>query len=155
MFEPDVPDFACRHGNIDGSLDALNEFDQVFDLLFAAVDGFVADHDAVDVAVAFGEIDRRQHFAFVAVSVLVDPSPDGDLYSDFVGDRRYEFDAAGGRVKPDGACQRRQHLHIRANLFAVRDVVDVGVRCSFVRRVRHAWQNTLEVGGLFLVPQYP
>ena len=52
---PDVPDFARGDGNIDGFLDPFDEVDQVFDLLLAAVERFVADHDADDVAVALGK----------------------------------------------------------------------------------------------------
>ena len=59
IVEPDVPDFARRHRHVDRLLDALDELDQVFDLLLAAVDGLVADDDTVDVAVALGEVDRR------------------------------------------------------------------------------------------------
>src|SRR6202011_5707662 len=65
VLEPDVPDFACGDGYVDRALDALDQLDQVFDLLLAAVDGFVADHYAVDVAVGPRKLDRGQHFAFV------------------------------------------------------------------------------------------
>ncbi len=155
MLEPDIPDLACGHGNIDRSLDALDQLDQVLDLLLAAVDGFVADHDAVDVAVALGEIDRRQHLALVAVGILVDPGADRDLETGLVGDRRHQFDAAGRRIEPDRAGQRRQRLHIGADLVRVRNVVDVGMRGALERRVGHARQNALEVGRLLPVPQHP
>jgi len=73
---------------------------QVFDLLLAAVEGLIADDDAVDIAVALGEFDRRQDFAFVAVGILVDPGADRDLETYFIGDRGTQLDAAGRRVKP-------------------------------------------------------
>ena len=76
MVAPDVPDFAGRHGNIDRLLDPLDQLDQVFDLLLAAVDRLVADDDADDVAVALGEVDRGLDLALVAVGVLVDPGAD-------------------------------------------------------------------------------
>src|SRR6185295_6875657 len=119
MLQPDVPDFTRCYRNIDRSLDALDELDQVFDLLFAAVDRLVSDHDAVDVAVALGEVDGRQHLAFVAVDVLVDPGADGDLEADFIGNRGHHFDAAGRRIEPDRAGQRRQLLHVGADLVGV------------------------------------
>ena len=58
MVAPDVPDFAGGDRDIDRLLHALDQLDQVVDLLFAAVDRLVADDDADDVAVALGEVDR-------------------------------------------------------------------------------------------------
>ena len=153
MLEPDVPDFTRRDGNVDRTFDALDQLDQVLDLLLAAVDGFVADHDAVDVAVALGKLDRRLHFAFVAVGILVDPGADGDLQAGFVRDRRHQFDAAGRGIEADRARQRRQRLHVGADFLGVRDVVDVRVGGSLERRIGHARQDALEIGSLFPVPQ--
>ena len=67
VLDPDVPDLAGGDRDIDLALDPLDQLDQVFDLLLAAIDGLVADDDAVDVAVALGEIDRGLHLALVAV----------------------------------------------------------------------------------------
>ncbi len=143
VLEPDIPDFACGHGNIDRSLDALDQLDQILDLLLAAVDGLVADDNAVDVAVALGEIDRRQHLAFVAVDILVDPGADRDL----------EFDAAGRGVKPDRPRQRRQCLEVGADFFGIRNIVDVGMGRSLERRIRYARQDAFEIGRLLLLAQ--
>jgi len=153
VLEPDIPDFARGHGHVDRPLDALDQLDQVFDLLLAAVDGLVADHDAVDIAVALGQFDRRQHLAFVAVGILVDPGADRDLETHFIGDRRHELDAAGRRVKPDRPRQRRQGFKVGADFFGVGNVVDVGMRRAFERRIGHARQDALEVRCLLLVPQ--
>src|SRR5438552_18861586 len=95
MLEPDVPDFTRRDGNVDRTFDALDQLDQVLDLLLVAVAGFVADHDAVYVAVALGQLDRRWHFAFVAVGILVEPGADGDLQAGLVRGRWDQLDAAG------------------------------------------------------------
>ena len=78
MLDPDVPDFAGGDRHVGRALDPLDHRDQVADLLLAAVDGFVADDDAVDVAVALGEFDHRADFALVALLVLVDPGADRD-----------------------------------------------------------------------------
>src|SRR5207248_9968527 len=112
MLEPDVPDFTGRDGNVDRTFDALDQLDQVLDLLLAAVDGFVADHDAVDVAYALGKLDRPLHFAFVAVGILVDPGADRDLQAGFVRDRWHQLDATGRGIQADRARQRRQRLHV-------------------------------------------
>ena len=132
---PDVPDFTCRHRHIDRFLDPLDELDQVFDLLLAAVDRLVADDDADDVAVALGEIDRGIDLALVAVDILVDPGADGDLEAEFGGDRRHQFDAAGRRVKPDRPRQRRQLFQVGADFLGAGNVVDVGMR-RFLRTAR-------------------
>ena len=71
-------------GTFGRALDVLDHRDQVGDRLLAAVDRFVADDDAVDVAVALGEFDHRADFALVALLVLVDPGADGDPQAEFL-----------------------------------------------------------------------
>src|ERR1700687_1791424 len=105
MFDPDVPDFTGGHRHAGGALDPLNHLHQVADLLLAAVNGFVADDDAVDVAMALGEIDHRGDFAFVAVFIFVDPGADRDAEPGFGGEAGHQFYAAGGRISADGAGQ--------------------------------------------------
>jgi hypothetical protein len=61
--------------------------------LFAPEDGFVADDDSDDVAVAPGENDGGVDLALVAVGVLVDPDADRDLEAKFGRDRRNQFGA--------------------------------------------------------------
>ena len=143
---PDVPDFACRDGNVDRLLHPLDEVDQVFDLLLAAVDGFVADDDAVDVAVALGERDRGIDLALVAVGILVDPGADRDLEAELGGDRRHQFDAAGRGVETDRARQRRQLLQVGADFLDLRNVVDVGMGAALERRIGDARQDAPEIG---------
>ena len=73
----------------------------------AAIDRFVADHDAVDIGMLAGEIDRGQHFAFVALGVVAEPGAGRDLQADFVGDAGNEVAASGaalaGRCAPSVA----------------------------------------------------
>ncbi len=88
---PDVPDFAGRDRDVDRFPDPLDQLDQVVDLLVAAVDGFVADNDADDVAVALGEIDRGIDFALVVLVLLVDPRAHHDFEPEFGRDRRHQF----------------------------------------------------------------
>jgi hypothetical protein len=76
MINPGVPDFAGRNWNRSLALDALDHLDQVVDFLLAAENRFIADHDAVDVSPAAGEIDYRAELALVAARVLVDPGAD-------------------------------------------------------------------------------
>ena len=142
---PDVPDFACRHGDVDGLLHLLDQFDQVVDLLLAAEDGFVADDDAVDVAVALGEADRRLDFALVAIGILVDPGADGDLQAELGGDRRHQFDTTGRGIETDRARDRGQFLQVGADFFDLRNIVDVRMRRSLERRIRYARQDTPEI----------
>ena len=102
--------------------------------LFAAVDGFVADHDADDVAVVPREIDGGFDLAIVAIAVLVDPGADRDLHAEFRGDRRHQFVAFRRRVQADRARQGGELLQIGANLLGVGDDVGDGVT-RFKRRV--------------------
>ena len=147
---PDVPDFACRHRDVDGFLDLLDQLDQVVDLLLAAENGFVADDDAVDVAVALGEADRRLDLALVAIGILVDPGADGDLQAELGGDRRHQFDATGRGIETNRAGDRRQLLQVGADFFDLRDIVDVGMGAALERRVGDAWENAPEIGGRLL-----
>ena len=148
---PDVPDFAGRDGNVDRLLHPLDQVDQVFDLLLAAVDGLVADDDADDVAVALGERDRGVDLAFVAVGILVDPGADRDLEAELGGDRRHQFDAAGRGVETNRARHRRQLLQVGADFLDLRDVVDVGMGAALERRVGDARQDAAEIGRRLLV----
>ena len=143
---PDVPDLAGRHGDVDGLLHLLDQLDQVVDLLLAAENGFVADDDAVDVAVALGKADRRLDLALVAIGILVDPGADGDLQAELGGDRRHQFDATGRGVETDRARDRRQLLQVGADFFDLRNIVDIRMRRSLKRRIGHAWQNAPEIG---------
>ncbi len=153
---PDVPDFARGHRHVDRLLHLLDQLDQVFDLLLAAEDGFVADDDAVDVAVALGERDRGLDLALVAVGVLVDPGADGDFEAELGGDRRHQFDATGRGVETDRARDRRQLLQVGADFLDLRDVVDIGMGAALERRIGDARQNAPEIGrGLLFLEQAP
>ena len=143
---PDVPDLAGRHRNVDRLLDPLDQLDQVVDLLLAAEDRFVADDDAVDVAVALGEVDRGLDLALVAIGVLVDPGADRDLQAELGGDRRHQFVASGRRIEADRARHRRQLLQVGANFLDLRNVVDVGMGAALERRIGDARQNAAEIG---------
>ena len=142
---PDIPDFASRDGDVDRLLDPLDEFNQVFDFLVAAVDRLVADHHPDDVAVAPCQIDRRIDLALVALGILVDPGADRHLEAEFGRDRRNQFDATGGGIEADRARNRRQLPQIVANLLNRRDVIDVRMRGSFKRRIGHAGQDSAKV----------
>ena len=93
MFDPDVPDFAGGHRHVDRALDALDHRNEVGNLLLATVDRFVADEDAVDVAVTLRQFDHRTHFAFVALLILVDPGADRRAQAEFRGNAWDQFDA--------------------------------------------------------------
>src|ERR1700722_6898398 len=150
MLEPDVPDFAGRDGNIDRSLDALDQLDQVFYFLLAAIDGFIADHDTVDVAITLGQIDRRQYLAFVAFGVLVDPGADGDFEADLIGDRRHQFAAFRRSVQANRSRQGGELPEIGANPVGVGNAVGYDVT-PFEGCVGSTLQNALEVWGLLLI----
>ena len=119
-------------------------------LLIAAIDHFVADHDADDVAVAARELDRGVDLALVAIGALVDPRADHDLEAEFGGDGRHELVAFRRRVQSDRACQRRELLHVGANLVGV--AVDDGMS-GFEGGVGQAWQHAVEIGRRLLVLQ--
>ena len=99
-------------------------------LKFAAEDRFVADHDAVDVVVALGEIDRVANLTLVArgckprrrIRLLgfADPGADIDLETLFSGRSRDQFGTVRRRIGTDGARVWRQQIHVAANL------VDIG-----------------------------
>ena len=95
MLDPHVPDFAGGDRHVGRTLDLLDFLDQFWNGLIGAVNGFVADDDAVDVAVTLGKVDHRGDFALVSLLVLVDPGADRDPQPEFLGDAGHQFDAAG------------------------------------------------------------
>jgi hypothetical protein len=94
MLDPNVPDFARGDWNLHLALDALDQLDEILHGLLAAVDGFVADDQPIDILVFLGKLDRRAQFTLIAVLMFINPRPHRDLQVEFVGDRRNEFDAS-------------------------------------------------------------
>ncbi|MEY9681913.1 hypothetical protein ABIF13_002687 [Bradyrhizobium elkanii] len=95
--------------------------------LFTAEHGFVADHDADDVAVALGQVDRGFDLAVVAVGVLVDPRADRDLHAELGGDRRHQLVAFRRRIEADSFGERGQFSQVGAHLLGVGGNVGDGV----------------------------
>ena len=146
MLDPDVPDFAGGDRQFGRALDALDHRDQVGDRLLAAVDRFIADDDAVDVAVALGEVDHRADFALVALLVLVDPGADRHPQAELLGNAGHQLDAAGRRISTDGAGQRRQQAQIVADLRGLRLGPGVGMGGAAERGIRNACELAVEIG---------
>src|SRR5262249_26053259 len=145
---PDVPDLAGRDRHVDRFFDPLDQLDEIVDLLLAAVDGFVSDNDADDVAVLAGERDRGVYLALVAVVVFVDPGADRHLESELGGDRRHELDTACRRVQADRSRNGRELFHIGANLLRGRYIIDVGMGRALEWCVGDARQDAREVRSL-------
>ncbi len=116
MLEPDVPDFARGDRHIGFAFHALDALDHFLDGLFAAEDRFVADHDAVDIALAAREIEHGARFTLVAVFVLVDPGADRDPQAELVGDRRDGFDAAGRGIGAHRPRVRGEQFQVGADI---------------------------------------
>ncbi len=116
MLDPHVPDFAGRNRHVGGAFHALDHLDEIADLLLAAENRFVPDNDAIDVAVAFRELDHRAYLALIAILVLVDPRSCGDAQAELRGDAGHEFDAAGRRIRADRARQRGKQFEIGTDL---------------------------------------
>ena len=124
----------------------MNHLDQVADLLLAAEDGFVADDDSVDVAVALCEIDDRMDFALVTILILVDPGAGRDTQSEFGRDAGHKLHAARRGIRTNGARERRQHLEIGANLRGARPGSGIRMRRTFKRCVGNARELAVEIG---------
>ncbi len=115
---PDVPDFACGHRDIDRFLDLLDQIDQVFDLLLAAIDRFVADDDADHVAVALGEIDGGLDLALVALGFLSIQAPTVTFRPNSAAIGGTSSTALGRGVQADGPRQRWQSFFRSARIFS-------------------------------------
>src|SRR3569623_1370908 len=150
LVTPHTPDFACGDRDIDLPLHALDVVDQLIDLQIGTVERFVADDDADDVGVVLGEVNGGGDLTLIAVDILVEPGADRDLQSEFVGDRRHQFDAAGGRIKADRLGDLGQFAEIVPDFLDARDIVDVGMAGSLERRIRYARQQAAEVWRGFL-----
>jgi hypothetical protein len=138
-------------GTLVWRFDPLDELDEVGDLLLAAIDGFVADDDAVDVAVAAGELDRRLHLALVAVDIFVDPGADRDLEPDLIGDRRVPVRRRRWTNRDGSRASAARAPQVGADFFLSRDVVDVGMASAVEWRVGHARQNAAKFSGSSIV----
>ena len=116
--------------------------------LLVAIDGLVADDDAVDVAVLAGERKRRLDFAVVALGILVEPDAERNPKPEFLGDFRNGLGAAGGRIGADRPGVGRDRLQVGANLFGRAAPVLVPVGGAAVERIvgdageliAHAWR---------------
>ena len=107
MIDPDRPDLARRHRDRAQPLDALNDLDQLLDVLLRLdlgdgparlgakarlladqvqpQRGLVPDHDGIDVAVAARERNGRLDLALVAGLVLVYPDAERNLEPELGG----------------------------------------------------------------------
>ncbi len=148
---PYVPDLTGRHRNVCRALHALDHLDKIADFLLAAKDRFVADDDAVDVAVALGELHDRMDFALVAILIFVDPGTCGNPQSKLGCDARHELDATSGRIGAYGARERGELLKVGSNLCCARLAAGVWVCRAFERRVGNAGKLAVEVGGANII----
>ena len=146
MLHPHMPDFAGGDRHVGRALDPLDHLDQVGNGLLAAVDGFVADEDAVDVAVAVGEVDDRTDLALVTVFVLIDPGADGHAQAEFGCDSGHHLDPGGRRIGANRPRQRRQKLQVGANLLDFGPAAFVGIGGTRKRRIRDAGEGPFNVG---------
>ena len=153
MLDPDVPDFSRGDRYLDFMLRVLDQLDELVDRLLAAVDGLVADHERVDVAVLAGKLDGRAHLPRIALFVLVDPGPDGDLEVELVGDRRHELDAGGRGIGADRPGIGCDGLEVRANLLGGRPLAPVGMLGIRKGSVGNAGERPRYVGRGHLVPR--
>src|SRR5262249_245891 len=96
----------------------------------------VADHDAVDVAVAPGPRDGALDLPFVTFPVGIDPDAERDLEPELGGNRGYQLAAARRGVCTDGVGIGTENLQVGANLFRCRLVAVIRMLRSRVRRVR-------------------
>ena len=151
MLDPHIPDFAGGDRHVDRAFDLLDLLDQFGNGLIGAVNGFVADEDAVDVAVALGKVDHRGDFALVSIFMLVDPGADCHPQTEFLGDAGHQFDSAGRRIGADGSRQRREHLEVGADLSGLRLGAGVGVSGAAKRRIGDAGELAIEIGSARLM----
>ena len=133
--EPDVVGFARGHRHRALALDAADDLDELVNSLFRAQRGLVADHQRIDVAVTLGERNGRGDLALVAFLILVDPDADGNLKSEFGGNARHEFDAAGRGIGADGARVEAELFEIGADLRLGRTIAVIGMLRACVGRV--------------------
>src|SRR5215210_5878509 len=153
MLHPDVPDFAGGDRHLGLALYPLNVFDEAVDLLLAAEDRFVADHDAVDVAVAAGEVDDRAHLTLVAVLVLVDPGANRRLQTELASDRRHKLDTTRRRIGADRTGGGREDFKIGSDTRGARPIVAIGMAIALVGGIRNTSQLSGKAGGRYLMPR--
>src|SRR5262245_2834109 len=126
VFDPYMPDFAGRHGDVRRALHPLDHLNEIRDLLLAAEDGLVADNNAVDIAMTLGEIDHRAYFTLVTILIFVDPCAGGDPQTEFSCYAGNKLHAAGRRIGANRPRERGQQFEIGTNLRDAR--LGAGVR---------------------------
>jgi hypothetical protein len=118
---------------------------------FAAIDGFVADHDRVDVAALLRQVDDRAQLPLVALGIVVEPRAGRDSKAELVGDARHQFTAAGRRIGAQRVGVGRDDLQVGADLRRRRPVTGIRTGRAVIRRKRNAGERTLNVGGRRLI----
>ena len=146
MIDPDRPDFAGgdRHGAL--ALHPLQKLDEIGDGLVGTVDGLVADHDCIDVAVAPRQRNSCRNFPLVAGFVLVDPDAERHLEPELGCDRRDELAAAGRAIGADRLGVGAEDFQISANLLFGGTIAVVRMLGPRVGRVGDAGQRRIDVG---------
>src|SRR5262245_16015399 len=128
MLKPDVPYLgrSDRHRNL--ALDLLNLGDEILNARPAMEDGvpikrFVADDDAVDVAMMLAELDRSLDLSLVLLFPVIDPGAERHMQSELRGKLRDRLESIADAIGADGARVRRDHGKVRPDLLLARHVL--------------------------------
>ena len=130
VLDPDVPRLGGAHRLLDRRAHPVELARQVGDAEIAAQDRLVADHQADDVRMTVGDVDRRGDLRFVGREAAVEPGAERDLelmargdvrrsgprlFSDGVGANRRDF---AGQQSQIGVDLRRARQHLRHRILA-------------------------------------
>ena len=90
MLKPDVPHLGRGDWHRNLAFHPLDLGDQILNARPAmehgvAIERFVADDDAVDVAMVFAELDRGLDLSLVLLFAIIDPGAEGHMQSEFGG----------------------------------------------------------------------
>ena len=150
MLKPDIPDLGGGHRHRDLALYLLDLGDQILHARpaiehRAPVQRFVTDDDAVDVAVALGELDGGFHLPLILLLPLVDPGAERDMQSEFGCQLRHGREPVADAIGADRARVRRDHREIGPDLLLGGDVL-LAIMSRGNRRERNARKLPHHVG---------
>ena len=117
--QPDVPGLGARHRFAHRLAHAVEIDDELVRLEVAAQDGFVADHQALDVTHLACCIDHRGDFALVLLHVRVQPGAGGDVHL-ALASQIEQLGHVGHAVGAQAVGDARQQIEIACELFACR-----------------------------------
>ncbi|MNN02796.1 hypothetical protein D3C81_1154660 [compost metagenome] len=138
IFLPDVPLLGGGHRYLERRTHAIQIADHLFNGDFFTEQGFVADDDPDDAALAFGDLDTALYLPFVGGKVVAQPDAQGHAQAGFLGQTRDVGEGPVHRVGTDVVGVGRDQVEVGADLVFARIGIALRALVQTERREREA-----------------